>query len=211
LSRDREQTVKLFPHSEFSRSEDRDIFTEVRIRHYSQSVLSSEAWFRTANKLIAAMDLLQSNVHSFWESLGDLVLDPKTNETTIDEKTNPTVKHSLVNQHMMLAGFAIENLCKGHLANQLSDEERKAVQERGVLPKSLRCHDALNLLEQTGMTVSDTEKSLLNRITEAVLWRGRYPSAISHESLRPFAQMESDIDRINSLLQKLRRHVGAED
>jgi hypothetical protein len=38
-----------------------------------------------------------------------------------------------------------------------------------------------------------------------------YPSATSHGSIRPFAQIGSDIRHIKTLLQKLRRHVGAKD
>jgi hypothetical protein len=58
-------------------------------------------------------------------------------------------------------------------------------------------------------TICDAEKFLLERITEVVEWRGRYPSPISYEERRPFAQMGSDIGRIKGLLQKIRRHVGA--
>jgi hypothetical protein len=112
---------------------------------------------------------------------------------------------------MMLAGFAIENLCKGYLAARLSYEERERIRQTGILPGSLQDHDSLRLVEQTGMTLSRTEEHLLARITDAVRWRGRYPSPTSHERIRPFAQMGGDIRDIKTLLQKLRRHVGAKD
>ena len=111
---------------------------------------------------------------------------------------------------MMLGGFAIENLCKAYLTGRLSHEERQAVQA-GVLPQSLKSHDILDLVEQTGMKLSDTEKYLVKRISEAAVWRGRYPSATSHKRSRPFAQIGSDIRHIKTVLQKLRRHVGAKD
>ena len=85
------------------------------------------------------------------------------------------------------------------------------MQRAGVLPKSLKGHDILNLVEQTGMTLLDTEKHLLARVTDTVVWRGRYPSATSHERIRPFAQMGSDIRHIKTLLQKVRTHVRAKD
>ena len=191
------------------------------VGQFSQSVLSAEAWFRTADEVIVAMDLVEPNVERFWEdvrSLGFIV--DKTCDTPSKHQTNDLPqkrqrsgvpsKHNLINQHMMLAGFAIENLCKGYLADRLSPQEREKVQA-GVLPKSLTGHDILKLVQQIGMTVSDAEKHLLNRITEAVFWRGRYPSATSHEGLRPFTQIGSDIDQIKTLLQNLRRHVGAKD
>ena len=195
-------------HSEFNESEDREIFARARIHQFSQSVLSAQAWFQIADEVITAMDLLEPHVESFWNSVRAVFLGGKSDMAPTPQKWENPSKHSLINQHMMLAGFAIENLCKGYLAGRLTPEERDAVRS-GILPKSLRIHDILKLVEQTGMKLSDTEKFLLNRITDAVLWRGRYPSAVSHEWIRPFAQIGSDIRHIKRLLQKVRRHVGA--
>jgi len=192
-------------------------------------VLSAEAWFCAADELIAAMDLLEPHVERFWEDVRSLFLAadntsdvPSKRQTSGSkhqtrgmppkhEKSDVASNHSLINQHMMLAGFAIENLCKGYLAGRLSHKEREDVQRVGVLPKSLKGHDILNLVEQTGMILSDIEKYLLERITDAVVWRGRYPSAISHEQIRPFTQIGSDIRHIKTLLQKVRRHVRVKD
>jgi hypothetical protein len=207
-----------FGEPSFLRPDDSETFSPVRIRRFSQAVLSAEAWFYTADELIAAMDLLEPHVGRFWDDVRSVFLavdntsDVPSQHQTSDvppkhEKTDVPSKHSLINQHMMLAGFAIENLCKGYLADRFSLKEREDVQRAGVLPKSLKGHDILNLVEQTGMTLSDTEKDLLERITDTVVWRGRYPSATSHERIRPFAQMGSDIRKIKTLLQKVRRHV----
>ena len=195
-----------------SDSEDSDPFAKERIRHFSQSVLSAEAWFETADQLIAAMVLLEPHVQRFWDDVRSMVFvaDQASDTPSKQQTSDSPSKHNLINQHMMLAGFAIENLCKGYLAGRLSHEEQKAVQT-GVLPKFLKSHNLLKLVEQTGMTLSDSQKYLLNRITDAVSWRGRYPSATSHESIRPFAQIGSDIRHIKTLLQKLRRHVRAKD
>jgi hypothetical protein len=216
-----EPSFTSFPFSELSHSEDNDVFAKERIRHFSRSVLSAEAWFHIANELIAAADLLEPHVERFWNDVRSLFLAvdqtsdaPSKHQTSgalsKHETSDASSKHNLINQHMMLAGFAIENLCKGYLVGRLSDEEQKAVQV-GVLPKFLKSHNILKLVEQTGMTLADTQKYLLNRIADAVSWRGRYPSATSHESIRPFAQIGSDIRHIKTLLQKLRRHVGAKD
>jgi hypothetical protein len=213
-----EPSFGSFPFFELSDSEDSDIFAKERIRHFAQSVLSVEAWFCTANELIAAMDLLEPHVERFWSdirSLGvavDQTSDTRSKHHKSDvppkhQKNDIASEHNLINQHMMLPGLAIENLCKGYLAGRLSPEEREGV-KNGALPKSFASHRLLNLVEQTGMILSDTENKLLTRITEAVIWRGRYPTAISHQKIRPFAQVGSDIRHIKTLLQKLRRHVG---
>jgi len=165
---------------------------KAEIASFSKSVLRTEAWCRTANELIAAMKLLEPHVKRFWECEGDV-----------------RPRQSLINVHMMLAGFAIENLCKGYLAGRLSSKERRDV-EAGVLPSSLKTHDLLKLVEKTGMTICVTEKYLIMRLSETVVWRGRYPIATSHDWFRAFAQINCDIDDIETLLQRLRRHVGAE-
>ncbi len=219
-----------FGEPSFSSPDDSETFTPERIRRFSQAVLSVEAWFRSADELIAAMDLLEPHVERFWDDVRSVFLavdntsDAPSEHQTSDvspkhEKTDVPSKYSLIDQHMMLAGFAIENLCKGYLAGRLSHQEREKVRA-GVLPKSLKSHDILKLVEQTGMphskhfrlnTLCDTEKFLLERITDTVVWRGRYPSATSHKRIRPFAQMGSDIRHIKTLLQKVRRHVRAKD
>ena len=189
-----------FPYSELSRSEERDILTKARIAKFSQCMLSEDAWFHTANDLIAAMKLLEPGIKEFWDCV---------NAQFLDQNSNPEPEHSLVNVHLMLAGFAIENLCKGYLAGRLSPEDRGAV-KAGTLPEALRTHNILELVERTGMTLSETERYLVKRIGQAI-WRGRYPSPTSHLGIRPFAQVGSDIHRITTVLQKLRAHVGAKD
>ena len=179
---------------------------KARIARFSQLVLSEEAWFHAANELIAAMGLLEPLIESYWKCV---------NARLQDQNSEAEPEHSLVNVHMMLAGFAVENLCKGYLASRLSPKEREGV-KAGVLPESLKTHRLAHLVERTGMArtilkLSETEKYLVERLGEAVFWRGRYPSATSHEGIRPFVQMESDIRRIKTVLQKLRRHVRAKD
>ena len=112
---------------------------------------------------------------------------------------------------MMLAGFAIENLCKGYLAGRLSPKEQEDVKTAGKLPTTLKTHDLLELVRSTGMIFSDQEEDLLERIGEAAIWRGRYPSPIYHEKIVPFTQWEDDIGRIKTFLPKLRTHVGAKE
>ena len=127
----------------------------------------------------------------------------------LEQKRELEPEQSLINVHMMLAAFAIENLCKGYLAGRLSREERERV-KAGILPESLKTHDVLDLVGRTPMTLSDTEKFLVRRISEAV-WRGRYPSATSHKKVGPFAQIGSDVRPPMRFSAKAAQHVGAKD
>ena len=100
------------------------------VRQFSQSVLSAEAWFRTADELIAAMDLVEPNVEHFWEDVRSIAgaFDQASEMPPKHQKNDVAPKHSLINQHMMLAGLAIENLCKGYLAGGLVPNNRKTCQ-----------------------------------------------------------------------------------
>jgi hypothetical protein len=144
------------------------------------------------------MKLLEPHIESYWES---------ANAQFLGQDSKPEPEHSLTDVHMMLAGFAIENLRKEYLVDRLSPEDRNAV-GAGTFPKSLRTHNTLELIELTGMTLSETEKYLVDQIYQAI-WRGRYPGPTSHKDIRPFVQGGSYIRRITTVLRRLRAHVGA--
>jgi hypothetical protein len=214
------RTKVSFGEPAFGCPDDGDVLSPARIRRFSQYVLSMEAWFRTADELIEAMNLLEPHVVRFWDDVrsiafaADMTSDMPAKSQQKDFLSNnqngpAPSKHNLINQHMMLAGFAIENLCKGYLVGRLSVKERERIQKEGILPKSLKDHDSLSLVEQTGLTLSTTEKDLLTRIADTIHWRGRYPSPTSHKRIRPFFQMGADVRHIKTLLQTLHRHVRA--
>jgi hypothetical protein len=211
----------FFSGSEFADTEDSDILTAARICHFSQSVLSPKAWFQIADELIAAMNAVGRNVERFWEDFNsiifaaDMTTDPPTTyqkgnaSPRQHQETDPDTKHALTNQYMMLAGFAIENLCKGYLVSRLRPEEQEKVRS-GKLPKRLRNHDVLELVLSTGMKdLPDRVKDLLKRITESAIWRGRYPSPTGQGDVGSFTQWEDDDGQIKTFLPKLRAHVRA--
>jgi hypothetical protein len=177
-----------------------EFLTKARIARFSQYILSQDAWFHTANELIAAMKMIEPHIESYWKSV---------NARFLGQNSKPEPEHSLVNVHMMLAGFTVENLCKGYLAGRLSPKERQAV-KAGTLPKSLRTHDILKLIGLIGMTLSETEKYQVEQIYQAI-WRGRYPSPTSYEGIRPFVQGASGTRRITTVLRRLRAYVEAKE
>jgi hypothetical protein len=187
---------------ELSDSEDAEFLTKQRIAKFAQDVLSQEAWFHTANKLIAAMKLLEPHIESYWES---------ANARFLGQDSEPEPEHSLTDVYMMLAGFAIENLCKGYLVDRLSPNDRNAIKGGGSFPKSLSDHNILELIESTGMTPCQNEKYVIDQIDQAIWWRGRYPSSTSHKEIRPFVQGGSVFRRITPLLGRLRAHVRANE
>ncbi|PYL68312.1 MAG: hypothetical protein DMF20_01200 [Verrucomicrobia bacterium] len=100
------------------------------------------------------MTLLEPQIERFWECF-------RADAGVVKKKdSEPPPKHSLINIHMMLAGFAIENLCKGHLAFRLTGNERKKV-KAGELPKCLDGHKILKLVRRIGMTLAKFERVYL--------------------------------------------------
>lgn len=175
--------------------------SKAKIARYSDVGLSDVSWFRIANELTTAMGLMEPYIKEYWDRL----------KASLGDTTNELeqLEYSVANVHLMLAGFVVECLCKGFLARQLSPEERKKV-ESGDLPNSLKgSHGILEFVQRTGLSLAAAEDDLLKRITEAVVWRGRYPIPTAHERIKPYAEICSDVDRTKRFLLKLRHHVGA--
>jgi hypothetical protein len=187
---------------ELSDSEDAEFVKKQKIAKFAQYVLSQEAWFHTADKLIAAMKLLEPQIEFYWKAF---------NAEFLGQDSEPEPEHSLTDVYMMLAGFAIENLCKGYLVDRLSPNDRNAIKGGGSFPKSLSDHNILELIESTGMTPCQNEKYVIDQIDQAIWWRGRYPSSKSYKKIRPFVQGGPVFRRIAPLLGRLRAHVGAKE
>jgi hypothetical protein len=197
-ARGNRRTSESSPFAQLSAADDEQVFARARLAHSSSKLLAPQAWFRVANELIGAMRVLDPDIKRYWDALFAKLDDPNL------EVPEP----SMVTVHMMLAGFAIENLTKGFLVSKLTEDERRKV-AGGKLPRSLQGnHAILDFVRRTGMTLRPTEEYLLARIGEAI-WRGRYPIPTTHEKTVPFAQSGSDVRRINALITKLRRHVAA--
>jgi hypothetical protein len=71
---------------------------------------------------------------------------------------------------MMLTGFALENAIKGVLLKRWPELGKK-----GRMPRwPGGGHDLPRLFEEAGVSVSEGERDVLQRLTEFVMWRGRY-------------------------------------
>ncbi len=95
-------------------TEDEDeVWERIARNNYSSTLLQPEAWFKAANEITAAMTQLEPKVLAWWQSIrswadGNGIFD----------------EHNVSGTYMMLAGYAIENLCKGHFINRLHSSEQ---------------------------------------------------------------------------------------
>jgi len=184
---------------------------EQLISQFAQQLLNPNNWFLTANDLTSAADRLAPDIEAFWESLAS-----SEDSLPLSVFSGSRFQHTF----MMLYGFAIENLCKGHAVKELSPKEQQTV-KRGKLPKRLKTHDLVNLVTKgIGLTIDDHEKELLKRLKKAVKWAGRYPVSADlmdkgKNGIRdillnmPGGINNDDLQRTRELTNRIRNQVGA--
>lgn len=87
-------------------------------------------------------------------------------------------------RHVMLAGYAIENLLKGLLV--AAHPERWVFEHRDkLLSWPSGGHDLVQLAKEASVSLNDNEERLVDRIEVYVLWAGRYPVALKAQAMRP--------------------------
>lgn len=144
------------------------------------------------------MHLLEPSIAQFWRALA-------TQGTSAEE---PIPDLECLQVHLMLAGLAIENLCKGYLVTRLSPEE-KAKLEEGRLPKRLdQQHKIRKLVSEADLQTSEVENEFLTRVEDSVRWLGRYPAPKSATQMINEISATTDAEQLGHFLRRLKIHVG---
>lgn len=109
--------------------------------------------------------------------------------------------------YMLLGGFAVENLAKGHLVRQLRPSERERVMQ-GELPEILKGHEIPRLVKDTGYAASGAEQTLLHLLEHTVVWRGRYRIPTSARKLSPGMQSTSDAEQLQRFITNFKLFIA---
>jgi hypothetical protein len=184
----------------------------ISLSNYAADLLNSRKWFETANELTAAMSVLEPHVLAWWQSLKEW---SNGNAQIFRE-------HGFQPLYMMLASYAIENLCKGYSVRRLDPTERDIVRQHGRLPKRLETHRLAGLITDTEMSIDNLEEELLARLERAAIWFGRYPIPRffreRNTAILPDGHLQSvswqgsaDVYRTKAIIKRIRKHVGARD
>jgi hypothetical protein len=186
----------------------------VHMQNYVNAARNYHDWFRAADELQQAVDLLKPQVTGWWVGL---LQWEKSKERP--RKFPALGCHSIA---MMLMAFVVENLCKGALIrNGLVDISPEQLAQSG-LPSAIKTHRLRTLIKAVEMPTDDNEQELLSRMTRCSLWRGRYPVNVKYNEAIHSLMVddgkkysaswfgEKDIERMDALVAKLRSHVGAE-
>ncbi len=178
--------------------------------NFVPKVLNRKHWFKKANQLVSAAEILVPHVKRWWKSL---------EESRKGQRKAPH-EHAHHEIMLMLYGYAIENLCKGVIVGSISAKDRRRLREEGRLPKQLKTHNLLRLVKSTGLEVDLEDEDILRRMERSTLWEGRYPVPGLSDGVGPqkFSNGKrysmswlglGDIERSRRLIERLREQVGA--
>ncbi len=182
-------------------------------QQFSGRVLDWQRWFAAADELQFAAELIRPQVISWWIAV------VAWRDTQVRPRAFPPLGcHSIL---MMLYAYVIENLCKGALIRDRRIDLSTTELPTPKLPPLLKGHGLRKLAGQVGMKCDDLEQELLARMERAAVWRGRYPAAIRYDESNDTVRLDSgkkhstswfaekDIQRIETLIGRLRQHVEA--
>jgi len=169
---------------------------------FQRTLWNPDAWWDKADDLLRAADELRPTVERYWQAhIAGHAPDKRLHDT-----------HGT---YFMLVGFAVENLCKAALVH--SERATTADRSNGKLPSFLKRHDLMDLLRDIGVTVSGSvERRVVERVTRAVLWSGRYPVPVEASDLTKGRRIgllidfycADDLNDLRQLVDFTRRHVA---
>lgn len=163
----------------------------------------------TADSLKRAADLLYAVWFDDLQTMLSRSLD-------VDAPPPPS---SVASVAMLLGAFALENVLKGLLVcRDPSLVQAVPTDPDRLISGVLQSHNLRELSERARVQLSAQEESLLARLTEFLLWAGRYPGPLraSHSAPRPLAEhggasfRSEHFDQLSTIFKRLFDQLWAE-
>lgn len=130
-----------------------------------------EAWRRTSISFKRSADIIWEKWFNVFKRLdGDRPLKVTSQECGDI--------YLLLPIFLLLVGFAIENALKGLLIA----EDPSIVESKVKWKIKSGGHDLRELYKQTNLSITAEEQELLDALTQAVIWAGRYPVPKNHKN-----------------------------
>jgi len=173
---------------------------------YIAELLNSHSWFKMAESLISAGELLEPMILETWEKLRQV------HHTESDDIGN--IRY--LGTYFMLMAYAIENILKGMIIFNNRIGFRQYLKRTGNLPPRLKSHKLYNLAIRARIEIDEAEEDLLRRMTRSARWKGRYPVPLDYDELmgqeysngtfrNDSVFMSADIEKVKNFIIKLRR------
>ncbi len=190
----------------------------ILLPQYLDSLLNWKLWIDKAAVLHAGAQELESHLRSFWD-----IINRDFKEGRYAEGGEPPHKlpRTLDGVYFILIAYAVENLFKAVIIYDQQDTLRSSVLNKlGQFPRKIKTHDLIYLAKEAHFNFNVPDEDLLIRLYRNSDWAGRYPVPISSSKLNNIKVFTtdglphltalfrpSDIDYLNTLLQRVRNHV----
>jgi len=183
---------------------------------YKEQVLDWQLWIKQADELLAASMKLEPSIKKYWLTATKYFDSIKG---TYSPPPGFKPKQLLQGTYFMLMAYAIENLLKAILIKQSMEDYEREVMRTHELPKDLKEHDLMALINKTNFKINQTETNLLSRLCRNSVWQGRYPvpvkaaqlnSIVLHNGEAHFTAFlaPNDIPNLKLLIKRIRKHIG---
>lgn len=136
-------------------------------------VTTAEALFRDQFERVAEMPLTwRLTAESLLRAARALIPMMEADHRAMQDPAQREFEHPVDEVYMLLAGFAIENLAKAMLV----ERDPASVTSGGKLNPAFKNHRLVDLVHATGVTLTEDESYLAERLESFVVWAGRYPT-----------------------------------
>ena len=114
----------------------------------------------------------------------------------------------------MLLGMALECILKGMYIKRYRvwedpTKEHALVKDGAYFGvKDAGDHELLQLADAAGVTVSQSERKILTRLTDFIKYAGRYPISMRVEEMKPDYISGAELERAETLTNRLMQEVG---
>ena len=147
-------------------------------------------WLRTAKQLDHAAMLIWSAIQRDFERLQA----NKSREAKLDDYPFS----GLGGVFWLNGGFALENLFKGIII-----QDDPSMVTNGVISKSLKSHNLLELAALALVDLDPIEGFFLDVGTACATWAGRYPTSLRPGEPSPWVFCEADVAAYRSIFDRL--------
>ena len=176
-------------------------------------------WIDKADQLVLSSKKLEPSIKKYWEKVRSYIdLEKGKYNPPLSYKPKPLLEDT----YFLLIAYALENYIKAILVYKNKDEYSKDILRDGILPKDLQKngHDLLSLLKKLKIIeLSESEKSILNRLYRHSTWQGRYPVPVNADhyakantgydrksfDFKTIGYFQNDVSQIQQLIKRLKK------
>ena len=136
---------------------------------YDSEIFSHYYWFETASRLQYSSEVLLDKLIELYNRKRNRKLD------NLSELR--TKQLALFQAHMLLAGYALENLIKAVSIKSYTQQNKTISNFENLKKQVWQVNDTHNLIviaDNSNFKLTDDEKDLIKRHIEFIVWAGKY-------------------------------------